>query len=308
MAPPYIPFYPKDFVADSKVITMTTEEVGAYILLLCHAWQNDPPCCIPTDDPTLARITRLGAERWAECKSAVLACFDSHTTCEWRSQKRLRLEFNKVTKALKAKVAGGKKGAEIVRKKKDTHQDTHMDTSRTPDGSAGGPDYGSSSFDLSKEGKEIKSLERENARSAARDAARKNGESAHSIHIPPQKKIFDLNESNLPCDNMELAAAARRVVAFYQAEVKPAWTQGGGVQAVIGAMKAGHDENALTAAAKRYAQQCPEDPEKREKVTTFYGNGGFEGYLQDAPAQAKETEAEKLRRLMACQPKSTKPG
>ena len=41
--PPYFPFYPDDFASDGKVEAMTTEEVGAYTLLLCKAWREDPP-------------------------------------------------------------------------------------------------------------------------------------------------------------------------------------------------------------------------------------------------------------------------
>ena len=65
--PPYFPFYPDDFACDGKVEAMTTEEVGAYTLLLCKAWREDPPGSIPDDDRVRARWTRLTPDRWTEC-------------------------------------------------------------------------------------------------------------------------------------------------------------------------------------------------------------------------------------------------
>jgi uncharacterized protein YdaU (DUF1376 family) len=122
---PYFPLYVKDFVADSKVVVMTTEEIGCYILLLGYAWQNSPPACIPTDDTSLARITRLTSDRWAECKSKVLACFDSTTDSRYLSQKRLRDEFNKAARISKAKSQGGKNSS---KKRKVKNDDTQQES------------------------------------------------------------------------------------------------------------------------------------------------------------------------------------
>jgi uncharacterized protein YdaU (DUF1376 family) len=65
----------KDFASDGKVEAMTTCEVGAYVLLLCKAWHENPPATIPSDDRILSRWTRLNPAEWAECKRAVLSCF-----------------------------------------------------------------------------------------------------------------------------------------------------------------------------------------------------------------------------------------
>lgn len=56
--PHWIPFYANDFLASSKVALLTTEEVGAYVLLLCHAWQ-DPQCSLPDDDEALSILGRI---------------------------------------------------------------------------------------------------------------------------------------------------------------------------------------------------------------------------------------------------------
>ncbi|UCD07832.1 MAG: DUF1376 domain-containing protein, partial [Candidatus Aenigmatarchaeota archaeon] len=39
--PPAFQFYPKDFTSDINVKSMELEEVGAYILLLCHVWEEE---------------------------------------------------------------------------------------------------------------------------------------------------------------------------------------------------------------------------------------------------------------------------
>jgi uncharacterized protein YdaU (DUF1376 family) len=55
---PAFQFYPADFVAGT--ITLSTEEVGAYILLMCHAWDNGE---VPLGNIHRARIARLTPSR-----------------------------------------------------------------------------------------------------------------------------------------------------------------------------------------------------------------------------------------------------
>lgn len=70
-----LPLDVEAFTSDGVVEAMTTEEVGAYILLLCKAWREQPPGSIPANDGVLARWARLDADRWLACKPAVLAAF-----------------------------------------------------------------------------------------------------------------------------------------------------------------------------------------------------------------------------------------
>jgi uncharacterized protein YdaU (DUF1376 family) len=93
--PPAFLFYPDDFSSDGKVEAMTTEEVGAYILLLCKSWREKPPGSLPSDDPTLARWARLPLDRWLVCRPGVLAAYTFGTDSRWH-QKRLRQEFDKL--------------------------------------------------------------------------------------------------------------------------------------------------------------------------------------------------------------------
>ncbi len=93
--PPAFLFYPDDFSSDGKVEAMTTEEVGAYMLLLCKSWREKPPASIPDNDSLLARWARLPLDRWLVCKPGVLAAFSFGTDLRWH-QKRLRREYDKL--------------------------------------------------------------------------------------------------------------------------------------------------------------------------------------------------------------------
>jgi uncharacterized protein YdaU (DUF1376 family) len=68
-AKPWMPFYPGDFVSDTT--HLSTDEVGAYVLLICHYWTNGG---LPKDAERLARIARMTPEQW-ECKSSVISAF-----------------------------------------------------------------------------------------------------------------------------------------------------------------------------------------------------------------------------------------
>lgn len=70
--PVYIPLYPRDFLSSNSVDAMTTEEVGAYLLLMMRSWSETPPATLPTDDAILARMARMTPARWAKAKSKVL--------------------------------------------------------------------------------------------------------------------------------------------------------------------------------------------------------------------------------------------
>jgi uncharacterized protein YdaU (DUF1376 family) len=109
--PPYFPLYVTDFMSSGKVTAMTTAAVGAYILLLCQAWSEEPPASIPNDDVTLARWARMSSVDWAECRESVLAAFTLGKDNRWH-QKRLRLEHDKFRNQFARKSLSGKKGAD----------------------------------------------------------------------------------------------------------------------------------------------------------------------------------------------------
>jgi uncharacterized protein YdaU (DUF1376 family) len=107
--PPFFPFYVKDFVADDLVQAMTTEQVGAYVLLLCAAWQGRPPGSIPNDDRVLARLARMEPIRWEESKAAVLEPFTMESDGRLH-QKRLEAEYVKYIGISKKRSESGRRG------------------------------------------------------------------------------------------------------------------------------------------------------------------------------------------------------
>lgn len=107
---PYFPFYVDDFLDDEKVEAMTTEEVGAYILLLLQAWKQVPAGTLPTSDRILARWARVEPEKWASIRGSVLAPFRERADGRLH-QPRMILEHRKISAAYERKRDGGVKGA-----------------------------------------------------------------------------------------------------------------------------------------------------------------------------------------------------
>ena len=101
--PHWFPFYPNDFLASSKVALLTTEEIGAYLLLLCHAWQ-DPQCSLPDDDEALSKLGRIKGDM-----TSLRACF---TVKKYRLiNERLYKEWIKANEQKELASKHGKQGA-----------------------------------------------------------------------------------------------------------------------------------------------------------------------------------------------------
>lgn len=71
MSHAFMMFYPGDYLRDTG--HLSTEEHGAYLLLLCHAWTQNG--VLPLDDDLLRRITRLPSKSWAKARSVIMAFF-----------------------------------------------------------------------------------------------------------------------------------------------------------------------------------------------------------------------------------------
>lgn len=69
---PAFQFYPKDFLMDGNVATMSLAERGAYITLLCHCWLE---CSIPSEPALLARLVGVGPRPFAVLWPAIAPCF-----------------------------------------------------------------------------------------------------------------------------------------------------------------------------------------------------------------------------------------
>lgn len=109
---PWFPLYVRDFAFDGNVEAMTTQEVGAYILLLCKAWFEEPCGSLPADDAILARWARLDTDTWRKVKFSVLLPFTLTESTGRYHQKRMQQEHRKLMDSVKSRSQAGKKGAQ----------------------------------------------------------------------------------------------------------------------------------------------------------------------------------------------------
>lgn len=86
---PYMPFWVDDYRRDTR--HLTTEEHGAYLLLLMAAWEA-PTNSIPDDDEMLARLAGVSATRWDKIKPIIMAFWHFDGRSKRWVQKRLKKE------------------------------------------------------------------------------------------------------------------------------------------------------------------------------------------------------------------------
>lgn len=84
-----MPFATDTILAESH---LSTEEIGAYVLILATTWRNDGEP-LPDDEIRLARITRLSVARWRKIRPALAPLFDL-SGGTWRSA-QLERDFEK---------------------------------------------------------------------------------------------------------------------------------------------------------------------------------------------------------------------
>lgn len=73
---PAFQLYAQDFISDERVALMDLRAVGAYILLLCHAWVEGS---VPDDPVTAAKICRTSVGEMRRAWASVRACFQEVT-------------------------------------------------------------------------------------------------------------------------------------------------------------------------------------------------------------------------------------
>jgi uncharacterized protein YdaU (DUF1376 family) len=99
----WMPLYIGDYLGATQ--RLTTEQHGAYLLLLIDYWRNGPP---PNDDPVLAQITRLKASAWRKMKPVILGFFKDqegrliHSRAEVERLKAAEHQARRSEKAKKA--------------------------------------------------------------------------------------------------------------------------------------------------------------------------------------------------------------
>jgi uncharacterized protein YdaU (DUF1376 family) len=107
---PYIQLYVADYLADT--MHLTTEEHGAYLLLIFNYWQTGKP--IPKS--RLARIARLSNDRWISVEVSLKEFFNDNGE-EWVHD-RIDRDLDSVHSSKNQKSAAGKASAEAKRIKK----------------------------------------------------------------------------------------------------------------------------------------------------------------------------------------------
>lgn len=101
----WMPFYIGDYLGDTQ--RLTTEQHGAYLLLILDYWRNGPA---PDDDAVLAQITRLDAKVWKRHRPALARMFRiGHG--EWR-HKRIDRELDDAAANAERRSSKAKKAAE----------------------------------------------------------------------------------------------------------------------------------------------------------------------------------------------------
>lgn len=102
---PAFQFYPKDFLTDSNVVSMTLPERGAYITLLCLCWMDRS---LPVELGALARLCRVSQAAFVRLWPALQPCF---TVVDGRLiQGRIERERQKQETWRAMKVDAGQKG------------------------------------------------------------------------------------------------------------------------------------------------------------------------------------------------------
>lgn len=132
---PYIQLYVADYLADT--IHLTTEEHGAYMLLIMNYWQTGKP--LPKN--RLQAIAKLHNGRWADVQQTLSEYFTEDESGNWVHE-RIEMDLNKVkSKSIQASKAGKKSAEARALKNKEistdvqhyiqhplNHTDTEADT------------------------------------------------------------------------------------------------------------------------------------------------------------------------------------
>ncbi len=120
----WMPLYIADYLADTT--RLTTEQHGAYMLLIMDYWRNGP---LPNDDEALANITRLSTAAWKKHRAAMLRFFEESGD---------QLRHGRIDKELKDAAENAEKHAERARKAaakrwgKDTSSNATSNATSTP--------------------------------------------------------------------------------------------------------------------------------------------------------------------------------
>ncbi|WP_262694460.1 YdaU family protein [Kordiimonas aquimaris] len=114
---PALPLFTDAYLADTR--HLTTEEHGAYLLLLICAWRSRG-CALKDNDKTLARIAGLSPTRWRRIKPALIDFFTVEGGL-WR-QKKLTSVYAGVSMRVARNKANGARGGRATSKARSQHR------------------------------------------------------------------------------------------------------------------------------------------------------------------------------------------
>jgi uncharacterized protein YdaU (DUF1376 family) len=103
---PIMPVFTDALVSDTT--HLSTEQFGAYLLILIATWRNNGKA-LPDDDEAMAHICRIGVRKWRLKLRAKLANLFVVNDTGWHQQ-RLEKEWGRVKRALEQKRSVGRAG------------------------------------------------------------------------------------------------------------------------------------------------------------------------------------------------------
>lgn len=101
MKRPWMPLYVGDYLA--KTSHLTTEQHGAYLLLILHYWANNG---LPSTEEELMAIAKMDSGKWYGNRVAIAKFFDK----DWRHE-RIDQELAKAKGISEKRALAGLKGA-----------------------------------------------------------------------------------------------------------------------------------------------------------------------------------------------------
>lgn len=103
-APPYMPLYVADYLADTT--HLTTLEHGAYCLLLMSMWRAGGS--LPNDSAKMAKFARMTAAQWARVEASVMSFFTLEDGVF--TQSRLTREIDRHANVVRQRRESGSRG------------------------------------------------------------------------------------------------------------------------------------------------------------------------------------------------------
>jgi uncharacterized protein YdaU (DUF1376 family) len=101
----WMPFYIADYLGDT--VHLTTQQHGAYMLLLMHYWRSGP---LPDDDAFLASVVKADARAWKLLRGVIRSFFTAADGM--LHQKRMDMERGRWADLREKRSSAGKAGAD----------------------------------------------------------------------------------------------------------------------------------------------------------------------------------------------------